>query len=100
MLFRSRAALEPGARRGSRRTEGQGQRRRSEAVNRLPGHQLRSEEHTSELQSHRDLPSFPPRCSSDLVPLSSLAPGEYLVELKAKGSVGEAKQLIAFRVTS
>ena len=34
------------------------------------------------------------------VPLSSLAPGDYLVELKAKGSVGEAKQLIAFRVTS
>jgi hypothetical protein len=34
------------------------------------------------------------------VPLSGLAPGEYLVELKAKGAVGEAKQLIAFRVTS
>src|SRR4030095_12816697 len=27
----------------------------------------RSEEHTSELQSHRDLHSFPPRCSSDLL---------------------------------
>src|ERR1044072_328651 len=26
----------------------------------------RSEEHTSELPSHRDLPSFPPRRSSDL----------------------------------
>src|SRR5947207_1078633 len=28
--------------------------------------QRRSEEHTSELQSHSDLPSFPTRCSSDL----------------------------------
>src|ERR687893_754966 len=28
----------------------------------------RSEEHTSELQSHRDLPSFPTRRSSDLRP--------------------------------
>src|SRR4030095_1646066 len=27
---------------------------------------VRSEEHTSELQSHRDLHSFPTRCSSDL----------------------------------
>src|ERR1044072_6535722 len=27
---------------------------------------IRSEEHTSELQSHRDLPSFPTRRSSDL----------------------------------
>src|SRR5476649_594471 len=28
---------------------------------------VRSEEHTSELQSHRDLHSFPTRCSSDLI---------------------------------
>ena len=34
------------------------------------------------------------------VPLANLAPGEYLVELKAKGQGGEAKQLVAFRVTS
>jgi hypothetical protein len=34
------------------------------------------------------------------VPLANLAPGEYLVELKAKGKGGEAKQLVAFRVTS
>src|SRR5476649_1862573 len=32
---------------------------------RIP-HRDRSEEHTSELQSHRDLHSFPTRCSSDL----------------------------------
>src|ERR687886_440041 len=32
----------------------------------------RSEEHTSELQSHRDLHSFPTRRSSDLVMLSFL----------------------------
>src|SRR5476649_2680024 len=30
------------------------------------GHRSRSEEHTSELQSHRDLHSFPTRRSSDL----------------------------------
>src|SRR5882672_7450493 len=32
----------------------------------LPALELRSEEHTSELQSHRDLHSFPTRRSSDL----------------------------------
>ncbi len=51
----------------------------------------------------QDLPvPIPP--ASGLVqldlPLASLAPGEYLIELKAKGSAGEAKQLVAFRVTS
>ena len=51
----------------------------------------------------QDLPvPIPP--ASGLVqldlPLASLAPGEYLLELKAKGSAGEAKQLVAFRVTS
>ena len=34
------------------------------------------------------------------VPLANLAPGEYILELKAKGQEGEAKQLIGFRVTS
>ena len=34
------------------------------------------------------------------LPLSGLAPGEYLVELQAKGTGGEAKQLVAFRVVS
>jgi VWFA-related protein len=33
------------------------------------------------------------------VPLSGLAPGEYLVEIKAKGDAGEAQELVAFRVT-
>jgi hypothetical protein len=51
----------------------------------------------------QDLPvPIPP--ASGLVqidlPLASLAPGEYLIEVKAKGSAGEAKQLVAFRVTS
>src|SRR5579875_1441580 len=32
------------------------------------GNRVRSEEHTSELQSHRDLHSFPTRRSSDLCP--------------------------------
>ena len=50
-----------------------------------------------------DLP-FTPDLATGLVnvpvPLANLAPGEYLVELKAKGKGGEAKQLVAFRVTS
>src|SRR4030095_11321045 len=33
----------------------------------------RSEEHTSELQSHRDLHSSPPRRSSDLMAMSAIA---------------------------
>ncbi|HEY7286017.1 MAG TPA: VWA domain-containing protein [Vicinamibacterales bacterium] len=33
------------------------------------------------------------------VPLSGLAPGEYLVEIKAKGDAGDAQELVAFRVT-
>src|SRR5215211_6980324 len=41
---------------------------------------MRSEEHTSELQSHRDLHSFPTRRSSDLV-----LPGEELFELAPAG---------------
>src|SRR5579875_2178689 len=35
---------------------------------------MRSEEHTSELQSHRDLHSFPTRRSSDLVQSLSTGP--------------------------
>jgi VWFA-related protein len=50
-----------------------------------------------------DLP-FTPQPTTGIVnvpvPLANLAPGEYLVELKAKGKGGEAKQLVAFRVTS
>ena len=51
----------------------------------------------------QDLPVPIPPASGQVqvdLPLASLAPGEYLVELKAKGSAGEAKQLVAFRVTS
>ena len=51
----------------------------------------------------QDLPVPAPPASGQVqvdLPLSSLAPGEYLVELKAKGGAGEAKQLVAFRVTS
>src|SRR5476649_2026751 len=36
------------------------------AIHRSVGTRLRSEDHTSELQSHRDLHSFPTRRSSDL----------------------------------
>src|SRR4029453_11795771 len=38
----------------------------------------RSEEHTSELQSHRDLPPFPPRRSSDLLQLFALTAAAFL----------------------
>jgi hypothetical protein len=33
------------------------------------------------------------------VPLSGLAPGEYIVEIKAAGDGGDAKELVGFRVT-
>jgi len=34
------------------------------------------------------------------VPLSGVAPGDYIIEVKATGEGGEAKELIGFRVTS
>jgi VWFA-related protein len=34
------------------------------------------------------------------LPLAGLAPGEYMIELTASGSAGEAKDLLGFRVTS
>jgi VWFA-related protein len=34
------------------------------------------------------------------VPLAGLAPGEYVLEIKANGEGGEAKELVGFRVTS
>jgi hypothetical protein len=34
------------------------------------------------------------------VPLAGLAPGEYVIEIKASGDSGEAKELVGFRVTS
>jgi hypothetical protein len=34
------------------------------------------------------------------LPLAGIAPGEYLLELRAKGANGEAKQLVAFKVVS
>src|SRR5215211_6249944 len=50
---------------------------------------FRSEEHTSELQSHRDLHSFPTRRSSDL----NLAPGdERLTRLRAVHDVRRDEQ--------
>jgi len=33
------------------------------------------------------------------LPLSGLAPGEYVVEIKAGDQDGDAKELVAFRVT-
>ena len=33
------------------------------------------------------------------MPLAGLAPGDYVVEIKAAGEGGEAKELVAFRVT-
>ena len=34
------------------------------------------------------------------VPLAGVAPGDYIIEVKATGEGGEAKELIGFRVTS
>jgi VWFA-related protein len=34
------------------------------------------------------------------VPLAGIAPGEYVLEIKAEGEAGEAKELVGFRVTS
>src|SRR5579875_529767 len=51
---------------------------------------LRSEEHTSELQSHRDLHSFPTRRSSDLLPSGGL------VEIFGEKAVG--KSILCFQV--
>jgi len=42
---------------------------------------------------------FPQEHSIDL-PLASLAAGEYLVEIKAKGDAGESSQMVAIKVTS
>jgi hypothetical protein len=33
------------------------------------------------------------------VPLAGVAPGDYIIEVKATGEGGEAKELIGFRVT-
>lgn len=51
----------------------------------------------------RDLPvtALPASHTSQVeLPLSGLAPGEYLIEMLANGEGGEAKQLVAFRVVS
>src|SRR6202049_4439646 len=49
-------------------------------VGHLDAYFIRSEEHTSELQSHRDLHSFPTRRSSDLPPTRYLfGPGPTMV---------------------
>ncbi|HET9831950.1 MAG TPA: VWA domain-containing protein [Vicinamibacterales bacterium] len=45
-------------------------------------------------------PASPDADSMIDVPLSGLAPGEYLLEIKANGEGGEAKELVGFRVTS
>ena len=45
-------------------------------------------------------PTAPAADSMFDVPLASLAPGEYVLEIKATGEGGEAKELVGFRVTS
>jgi VWFA-related protein len=45
-------------------------------------------------------PVAPATDSTVDVPIANLAPGEYIVELKATGEGGEAKELVGFRVTS
>jgi hypothetical protein len=34
------------------------------------------------------------------IPVAGLAPGEYIVEVKATGEGGEAKELVGFRLTN
>src|SRR5476649_2189398 len=65
---RGRPRLRRGAARGPPRPARRGRPRRARLGGDRPG---RSEEHTSELQSHRDLHSFPTRRSSDLWPRTS-----------------------------
>ena len=45
-------------------------------------------------------PAVPATDSMFDVPLAGLAPGEYVLEIKANGEGGEAKELVGFRVTS
>src|SRR5215211_4944939 len=58
---------------------------------------LRSEEHTSELQSHRDLHSFPTRRSSDLDGLSNDLVRSVLVDRSGVLWVGTRDGLNVFR---
>jgi hypothetical protein len=45
-------------------------------------------------------PATPGGDSTVDVPLAGLAPGEYIIEVKATGESGEAKELVGLRVTS
>jgi hypothetical protein len=45
-------------------------------------------------------PGTAPADSQIDLPLAGIAPGEYVLEIKATGEGGEAKQLVGFRVTS
>ena len=45
-------------------------------------------------------PTAPAAESTVDVPIANLAPGEYILELKATGDGGEVKELVGFRVTS
>jgi VWFA-related protein len=55
-------------------------------------------------QTMSELPVTPPATPGGEavvdIPLAGLAPGEYIVEVKATGDGGEAKELVGFRVTS
>ena len=55
-------------------------------------------------QTMSELPVTPPATpGGDAivdVPLAGLAPGEYIVEVKATGEGGEAKELVGFRVSN
>src|SRR5476649_1606596 len=52
----------------------------------------RSEEHTSELQSHRDLHSFPTRRSSDLAAVGARQPSSELCRVGGAGRAGRLCQ--------
>src|SRR5215204_5610455 len=58
------------------------------------GRSPRSEEHTSELQSHSDLHSFPTRRSSDLGELQDRHPGEAVPLAERLHLVGDHSQVL------
>ena len=53
-------------------------------------------------QQMNELPAVPSPAPNQMqieMPLANLPPGEYVLEIKATGEGGEAKELVGFRVT-
>ena len=54
----------------------------------------------SAMNEIQTVPSSRPGAQQIEMPLAGLAPGEYVIEIKAGGDAGEAQELIGFRVTA